>query len=69
MISSTPIKYKPKMKFKCPDCGVVNKHIVGRPIMGNYGDIVYRVKCSNIKCKEESYFTEDKLREVLEEME
>ena len=67
-ISITPIKWKPKMKFICPDCNVRNKHIVGKPIMGDYGDIVYRVKCTNPKCKEESYFTEDKLREVLEEL-
>ena len=45
------VKWKPKMKLKCPECGVVSKMIVNK-VHNCPDDMVFRTKCK--LCGDES---------------
>lgn len=58
------VKWKPKMKLKCLDCGSINKHVVSK-IHNHEYDLDYKSKCT--KCGEANCITEDLLREMQED--
>ena len=60
------MKWKPKMKLKCHQCGKVSKMIVSKYSPIDHNDKTdFKVKCKI--CGDESCVTEDLLKEMGEE--
>ena len=58
------LKWKPKMKLRCPECGKVSKHIIQRETDYSYGGKCHKIKCGNPSCKEEQYATIEYIKEM-----